>query len=345
MRRGVRVGVKPNTPAWLAWRALGVTASNSAAVLGLSPYDSPFSLWWRKQHARQLVADGVPLEEGERSQRFEIGHALEPVLHRFFTAERLPVGWRIGSGGCWQGRGSLAWLRATPDRVLYDRVKSRTPVAVVDFKTSAGHEFGDDPGDGLPEIPIQYRVQMLHQMAAVGVQVGWLSVLTGEMKVAHYRVVPQDGEIDMVVDAAWAFEKSLRDGIPPAVDGHEATTAALKRRYTDLEDVDVEIDAGLAAEYAAACAAVKAAEAVKAEVTNRLLAQLGDARRAVCDGRKVATRSVSYRRSIDREALLADHPEIHDKYYRPSTKPSIRLTAPATRPAARPITQEENPSS
>lgn len=344
MSRGVRVGVKPNTPPWLAWRALGVTASNSAAVLGLSPYDSPFSLWWRKHNARQLLADGAPLEEGERSQRFEIGHALEPVLHRFFATEQLPEGWRIGSGGCWQGRGTMAWLRATPDRVLYDRPGSRTPVAVVDFKTSAGHEFGDDPADGLPEIPIQYRVQMLHQMATVGVDVGWLSVLTGEMKVAHYRVLPQDGEIDMVVDAAWAFEKSLRDGTPPAVDGHEATTATLKHRYTGLEDVEVEVDANLAQAYAAACEVLKAAEVVKAQAANELLEAIGNGRRAVCDGQKIATRSVSYPRSFDRKALAEEHPDLHDKYYRPAATPQIRLAPSPAKPAARPITQEENPS-
>jgi len=344
MTRGMRVGIRPNTPQWLGWRAGGITASDSAAILGLSPYTSAFALWWRKHDARHLLADGLLPVEDARSQRFEIGHALEPVLHRFFASEQLPQGWRIGSGGCWQGRGVNAWLRATPDRVLYDRPGSRTPVAVVDFKTSAGHEFGDDPGDGVPEVPVQYRVQMLHQMACVGVDVGWLSVLTGEMKVAHYRIVAQPGETATVVDAAWEFEKSLRDGQAPPVDGHDATTATLKRQYSDLEDVEVEVDADLADEFAAACAAVKQAEAAKAAASNRLLEALGNGRRAMCDGRKVATRSVSYRRSIDREALQADHPEIHDKYYRPSTKPTISLKPPAAKPAARPITGEKEPS-
>lgn len=338
---GRRVGVRPNTPQWLGWRAQGVTASDSAAILGLSPYTSAFALWWHKHDTRAMLADGVLPVEAPRSQRFQIGHELEPVLHRFFAAEQLPAGWRIGSGGCWQARGALDWLRATPDRVLYDRAKSRTPVAVVDFKTSAGHEFGADPGDGLPEIPIQYRVQMLHQMACVGVQVGWLSVLTGDMAVKHFRVTAQPGEIDTVIDTAWAFEQSLRGGTPPPVDGHDATTATLKHRYSHLEDVEVEIPPDLAERYAAAVAAAKEAEKVKARAGNELLAVLGDARRAVCDGRKVATRSVSWPRRLDREALAADHPDLHDKYYQPSSSPQIKLIPPPAKPAARPITEEK----
>jgi predicted phage-related endonuclease len=333
--------VKPNTTAWLAWRALGVTASDTTAILGLSPWASRFDLWWRKHHDRAVLADGGVLTEREPSQRFAIGHALEPVLHRFFTGEVLPEGWRLGSGGCWQGRGVLSWLRATPDRCVYPDRRGRRPVALVEFKTSAGFdEFGDDPGDGVPDIPAHYRAQMIHQMATVGVGRGWLTVLTHQMEVRHYEVVAQPGEVDLVIDSAHDFHRSLSEGRTPDVDGHEATTAALKGRHHGDAHGDIAVTDDLAAAYRQAVAAAKHAKAAEDLAKNQLLAAMGDGKRAIDGhGAVVATRSVSYRRGIDRARLQADHPDLFADYYQPSTTPTIRLTPARQATPGTPITQ------
>jgi len=304
---GRRVGVKPNTPAWLAWRAHGVTATDVAAILGLSSYDSPFSLWWKKKVAREpglVFADAAP-----QSKRFALGHAMEPVLERFFKAEQTPEGWRVGSGGCWQGKSNLAWCRATPDRLLYDAgPRTRTPVAVVEFKTDASNQFGEDPGDGVPEIPVIYRAQMLWQMMVVGVDVGWLTCLTSRMQVKHYRVLPQPGEIDMLHAAAREFHQSLAAGDPPDLDGHEQTLAAVRALYRGVDDSTVEIDGDLALDFAKAVERRKYATVFESEMKARLLDAMGEARAAWCDGQKIATR-IETKRGVQLRPATAPRPK------------------------------------
>jgi putative phage-type endonuclease len=330
--RGTRVGIKPNTPTWLAWRARGITATDTAAILGLSPYNSPFNLWWQKAATRAALAAGETLTEAPRSQRFQLGHDLEPVIARHFTADVLPEGTRLASGGCWQGKGKDSWLRATPDRVLYSR-RGRTPLAVVEFKTDTGGQFGDDPGDGVPVIPVHYRAQLLHQMVVAGVAEGWLSVLTGQFYVRHYWVAAQPGELEAVYNAAAAFEDSLHGQEPPPVDGHEATAQRIRGQYRGLIDAEQELPAALAAEYAGVLAAQKAINAWADSVKNRVAAAMGDYRYAVTpDGEKVATRSVSwpmrpeaasYREAL--ESLNPDFPFAPNVLSRRATRPVVKV--------------------
>lgn len=350
--RGVRVGVKPNTPAWLAWRARGITATDTAAILGLSPWASPFDLWWRKRGDREALADGQTLtDEFDRSQRYEVGHALEPVLTRFFEAEALPDGWRVGSGGCWQGRGALSWLRATPDRMIYPDRRTRTPVGLLEIKTSATYaSFGEDDGSGLPDVPVAYRAQMIHQMIVCGVSEATLTVLTPSMAVRHYRIRATDEEMALVLEAAEAFEKSLRRDTPPDVDGHEATTARIKDLWHDQSGQTVEVDERLAWELWQANDEYKQAKAALDYTRNRILAEIGDGRAAItADGTKVASRSVTRRKATDHAAVKTALASLAGTFpfdpraltvEAPAPTVSLRITAPKTS-KPKPITEEK----
>jgi putative phage-type endonuclease len=303
----VRVGIKPNTPEWLGWRAEGITASDTAAILGLSPWSSPFDLWWRKRADRDtLEAGGELSDDFERSQRYAIGHALEPVLERFFIDEvSAPMARRVGSGGCWQGKGDGSWMRATPDRMVYPNLQTRTPSALVEFKTSSQHgSWGDDDGSGLPDIPVAYRAQIVHQMLVCGVQRAWLTVLLPSMQIRHYEILATDTELNLVFEAAEAFHRSLESRIPPDVDGHEATTTRLKAMWQDSDDTTVTVDDDLAEWLWDTDQAAKAAAADLRDAKNRVLEAIGNGRTAVtADGRKVASRSVSHRRATDAPAV------------------------------------------
>lgn len=334
--RGARVGIKPNTPAWLAWRARGVTATDVATAMGFNPWNSPYNLWWSKNHDRATVAAGGVLTEMVRSARFQFGHDMEPILARHFERDVMPHGTRLGSGGCWQGKGIHGWLRATPDRILYPR-RGRIPLAVVEFKTDNGGSFGDDTGDGVPVIPVAYRAQMLHQMMLAGVREGWLTVLTRNFDVRHYWVEAQPGEIDAIYQAAADFEESLHTGETPPIDGHDATADRIRGQYRDLNNEEVEVPADLAARYRAATAARKAAEEEEQEAKNLLLAAIGDGRYAVTpEGERVASRSVSWPKRPSASAvkgaldsLLPDFPFAPGVLTSTPAHPQITLRAAA----------------
>ena len=75
------VNIIQRTPAWHIWRAAGITASESAAILNRSPYMTPWRLWAERSgvapaedlSTKPCVQRGIALED-EARQRFEERH-------------------------------------------------------------------------------------------------------------------------------------------------------------------------------------------------------------------------------------------------------------------------------
>ena len=98
---------EPGTPEWHAARANGIGGSEIAAVVGLSPHESRFSLWHRK---KGLVG---PVEE---NPQMRWGKKHEPTICAEF-AELHPE-WIVHISGTYAAAGR-AWQIANPDRLLY----------------------------------------------------------------------------------------------------------------------------------------------------------------------------------------------------------------------------------
>ena len=58
---------------WLEARRHGITASEIAAVLGLSPYESPYSLYWRKLGELPAQDDTLAMALGRHLESFVAG--------------------------------------------------------------------------------------------------------------------------------------------------------------------------------------------------------------------------------------------------------------------------------
>ena len=71
----------PGSPEWHAARRLGVTATDIVTILGLSHWDSPYSLFWRKLGQVPDVEDNA---------RFRLGRELEPIIANWWAEETAP---------------------------------------------------------------------------------------------------------------------------------------------------------------------------------------------------------------------------------------------------------------
>ena len=71
------IDLPQRTPAWLEWRAGGVSASDVAILLGLSPYKTPWRLWAEKtglvRSEAELSQRLVPQEGNRRRGRRAVG--------------------------------------------------------------------------------------------------------------------------------------------------------------------------------------------------------------------------------------------------------------------------------
>jgi putative phage-type endonuclease len=312
------------TPGWYERRKPGISASEIAAVLGLSPYESPWSLWHRKKGLLEPQPDNEAMEWGRRIEAL--------IVAKF--AERHPEFHVRPLGLCASER--RPWQLATPDGAVEDVDRGPGTVAVaallagVEAKTTDSWDgWGDE---GTDDIPVLYRCQTLWQADVLGVDCVYLPALSRGKDYREYVVVRDDAaEADLIVMrlAAQQFLASLEGDEPPPLDAHPATTKTLRALHPTVEDADVVVPLELAATYVEARLTMELAKIDLDGATNELLAAIGDGRRAVDpEGRRVATRIVSERRSLDTKALAADHPELAKKYQRTTTVAQLRA-APA----------------
>jgi putative phage-type endonuclease len=271
---------EPGSPEWHALRATGIGASEAAAVLGLSPWESPYSLWQRK--AGRIG----PMPE---SEEMTWGHYLEePIARRFAD---LHPSLTVERTGTWRST-ELPWQLVNPDRLAVGLDDGVVPVEVK--FAPYGREFGDS---GTEDIPLHYRAQILQQCDVLDAPYGWLVALVGA-DYREYRIDADPLDIAVLRERCGRFWASLPTennpaGHPPAIDESGHTFRALKELHPDIDDIDHEVNPVLAARIRDAQFFAKEAGDGLLQVKNELLDAMGRARRARYGGESVATRYVS----------------------------------------------------
>lgn len=275
---------------WLAARLQGVTASEIAALLGISPFQSPFNLYWIK-------TGQIP--EDFDNDRLELGRVLEPYVASRFRAAH-PDLHLVNPAGLW-GSVERPWQLATPDGRISDNCgpgcfleDDEHPItAVWEGKTSGTYEgWGEDGSD---EVPAYIAAQVQWQMDVLGVTTAHVSCFfLATQQTRNYVLTYDQDDVDLMRARGLEFWERVQAEDPPEIDGHTATTLALKRLYPDADETEeAQVPNDLAIRYRTACDAVKRAQERKSGIENEIRAAMGNAKRAVDpDGQKVATRSV-----------------------------------------------------
>lgn len=261
----------PGSEEWRDLRRLRLGGSEVAAVLGLSPFESYFSLWHRKQGFAPPQPDKPEMEWGRR---------LEPAVAAKFLEEH-PGDWHLSPGTYQHPR--RRWQIASPDALLSDRL--------LEVKTSL---YGDGWGDpGTDEIPVYYRVQTLWYLDTLDLDTAHVAVLIGGHDYREYTLrMDASAQVDIVElrSAAEEFITSIVNNRKPPIDGSDATYQVLREMHPEITADDVEVDATLAGEYLAAVLACKAAKEDQAMWAGRVLDAMGSARNATVDGVRFAYR-------------------------------------------------------
>jgi putative phage-type endonuclease len=283
--QAVALDVAYLSPEWYETRRQGIAASEIAAVLGISPWVSPFDLWWLKRTG----ADSQPENAAMRR-----GHRYEALILEDFAEEHPEF--TVVPTTLIRNR-QRAWQMATPDSLAYEAgyayadpdADDTEPLAVVQAKTGQRWEWGEP---GTDDIPVHYRAQVLWEMDTVGVNVAYLPVMFGD---SYNEYVMEYDELDVkfMRQRAEEFLASVRADRQPDVDDSTATARRLKRLHPDIEDREVEVPPAVVAQYHAAKRLHEASKKRMQLAENRLRDRLGNARIATVDGRKVASRSVT----------------------------------------------------
>lgn len=282
---GVLLGTfEPGTPEWDEARAgLCITATEIAAVMGLSPWASSFSLWHKKA--------GLPTAPFVVSPAMEWGNRLEPAVAAKYEDDHPEH--QLTTTGTWR-HVERDWQRATPDRLIAHRKDGASdgqPIGIFEAKTAP---YADDWGPhGTDEVPVHYRCQIIWQQDTLGLYTRTpVGVLIGGCEYRELYVDYDEGDAKLMRKAAEAFLASVEAGERPPIDGADATYQTIRVQPDGLEDVDVQISLEDAARYEIAQQQMAAAKTELTAAKGIVLDRIGTGKRAVVGERRIAYRTV-----------------------------------------------------
>ena len=270
---------EPGSTEWHAARANGLGGSEVAPLLGLSPYESRFSLWHRK------AGNIGPVEETEI---MEAGKRLEPVILEKFRDSHPEF---LVTGSATYAHHERTWQVGNPDGEIHlpELGVSEYPVALIECKYALYDDEWGEPGTD--EIPIHYRCQVQWYLDVFGIDTCYLMVFIGSQGQFREYVIRADaGEQQILRSAAVEFLASLTRGEQPDVDAHSATYQAIRELHPDINGDKVDLSTETAVRYCHAKAAEKAAKEDAQLATSLVAAEMGNAKTAMFAGQRLASR-------------------------------------------------------
>jgi putative phage-type endonuclease len=301
---------------WLAWRRQGIGASDVPGLMGLSPWESPYSIWADKMG---LVDDDDPTDAMTHGLWAE--HSIVP----WFEQETgLTVGFRQ-----YQAVGPDDWMLATLDGAAFElgrqTIATEGPwlnlsdaLALIECKATA-----DSPRKWEDEgIPIQYAVQATWQTIVTGIPTVKFAVLHvpfGRLTFRIYDYTPDLDDIALVTRTASDFyHNHIVTKTAPDPDAHPATTAAIRHRYNITDPDDILYADPVTSDYVYALREAKRnlanAEQRVTLFENALKDRMADCAELRDDHGVLATWRSQTTDRIDVKRLRAEHPDIASEY-------------------------------
>jgi len=150
---------------WLKAREEGIGASEVAAVLGVSPWETPFSLYLKKTH------QVPPTEENDAMRR---GHYLEDAVVQWWMHETGEQVIKASAADIIYVHPEFPYMRVTPDRIVRGRKK------ILEVKSTAV-QMGE-------KIPVYYEAQCQYQMYVTGIHQAELIYIQGGLTFGRFVV-------------------------------------------------------------------------------------------------------------------------------------------------------------
>lgn len=287
-------------PQWLEERRRGIGGSDVAAIMGLSPWKTPYQVYREKRKE---------VDDWQGNEATDWGKRMEPAIRQWYSDT---------TGRCVR----------LPDKILFN---SQYPFMLasldgftddlrgVEIKTARSSKGWGAPGTN--EIPDYYLLQVQHYMVVTGFEVFDVPVSIGGGSPELYEV-PADKELQqMIIEAEEAFWQRVVDGNPP----EPTTYADAVQRYGKIRAEGAII----ASETALCCLRdlcavrdqISALQAQEEELKGRLIITLGASGDTLIDnsGSTLLTYKISNsRKTFDAKALEKDMPEIYQKYLKQS---------------------------
>lgn len=208
-----------------------IGGSDAAALLGLSPWSTPFSVFAEKRG----FAVSASRVDAALQEKFDFGHAMEPVIADAF-ARRTGLDVRRADT-------ASAFLRNEREPFIaghLDYVVAATRASpVFAFLECKNIEYRDsglwgdpDEQDNATNVPPYYLAQCDHYFLVTGLKECFLAPLFGGCRLLSYRIERAEERLELLHELEVRFWARVQADDPPAFDGSvDDLTRALRTRY------------------------------------------------------------------------------------------------------------------
>lgn len=291
---------------WLEARRVSIGGSDASAIVGLSKWASPLTVWADKT--------GKVLEKPE-TEAMRQGKDLEAYVARRFTEATGKTTRRLSAI---LRNPKYPFAHANIDREVVGEN------AGLECKTTSTLDVQQFQGGEFPE---QYYAQCVHYMAVTGADRWYLAVLVLGRGFYTYILERDQAEIDALMDAERVFWGYVEAGTAPPVDGLDPTTETIQTIYRESVSAEVELFGreAMLRERDELKAQEKAIDERVAEIENTIKMDMGEAERGSCIGYRVTWRP-QVRRTFQRVQFEKEHPGFDlEPYYKESANRVFKI--------------------
>lgn len=284
---------------WLALRKGYIGGSDAAAVMGLNPYASPYSLWAEKTGRTEGFAGNLTTE---------VGSYLEEFVARLFERE---TGKKVRRYNKMIVNDEYPWACADVDRVVVGED------AILEIKTT--NSLGKIKKLKKGEIPEQFYCQMTHYLAVTGKKKCYLAVLIECREFRWFELERDEDEIRALMEEERSLWKLVESNTPPAAIGIEADNDTLETIYPEATGGSVDLAGyqGMLDMYSHLTEQIDGLNKDREAIAQQIKQFMGDAEQGRCTGYKVRWSNTT-RRTLDTKALNAAMPGALDSFYKES---------------------------
>lgn len=283
-----------NRATWLEQRRLGIGGSDAPAIMGLSKWRTPLSVWLDKTGQ---------IEAADESEPMRWGTLLEPVIRQEYATR---TGRAVVTPGLIR-HPDHEFIIGTPDGIADDG-------RIVEIKTARSGDGWGEPGSD--QVPDDYLIQVQHYMMLSGAALADVAVLIGGSDFRVYTV-PADRELHgMMVDAEAAFWQQVVDRIPPPAVSYADAVAMYGRASKAASVVADEAIIDALFRLKLTRRALVERENDEDQLKATIMAAMGECDTLIdAKGAVLATWKASAApKRLNAKALAAAHPEIHARF-------------------------------
>ena len=288
---------------WLRHRQRSIGGSDAAAIVGLSAYVSPYTVWADKLGKIPPSEDNEAMRQGRDLEQY--------VAERFAEA----TGKKVRRENNILINPDFPFAHANVDRIVIGEdagleCKTTNQLNLKKFKNG--------------EFPDHYYVQCMHYMMVTGCSKWYLAVLVLGREFLWFEIERDEEEIAALAKSEQEFWKCVEQGVPPAADGSKSTTDTIQTMFPDSSESSVSLFSfdNMLTQREDITRRIGDLKALQDESENKIKAYMQDASRGESDKYRV-TWSTSERSSFDSKRFAADHPEMDLSKYFKTTKSRI----------------------